>query len=135
MITLRDKSTVMKYFFLSVILIAFVQCKQKPPPFGVEFVSVDQAREIIHNQKDLKILDVRTEEEAAEGMLDDAVVIDIRKDDFEQQLLNLNKSDTYLVYCRSGRRSTAAVEKMAELGFDRVYMMEGGYLDWVDSED
>ena len=125
----------MKYFFLSVILIAFIQCKQQAPPFGVEFVSVDQAREIIHNQKDLKILDVRTEEEAAEGMLDDAVVIDIRKDDFEQQLLNLNKSDTYLVYCRSGRRSTTAVEKMAELGFDRVYMMEGGYLDWVDSED
>ncbi len=122
----------MRALFLIMISLAFIQCKKQVPPFGVEYVSVEKASELIEQNKKMKVIDVRTEEEATEGKLEGAIVIDVRKDDFQDQIDKLKKDDVYLVYCRSGSRSATAVEIMAEKGFDRLYMMEGGYLEWAD---
>ncbi|MFY7930498.1 MAG: rhodanese-like domain-containing protein [Oligoflexus sp.] len=40
------------------------------------------------------------------------------------------KAPTYL-FCRSGRRSASACEKLADLGFDNLYNVEGGILAWT----
>ncbi len=51
--------------------------------------------------------------------------------DFEKQALaQLAKDKPVLVYCRSGRRSTAAAEVLAKLGFDVIRNLEGGIIAW-----
>ena len=42
----------------------------------------------------------------------------------------MDKSKTYLIYCRSGNRSGQALDIMEELNFREVYNMMGGILEW-----
>lgn len=76
------------------------------------------------------ILDVRTPDEFNSGHIKDALNIDVNATSFEQEVDKLDKSKTYLVYCRSGRRSVDASEKMLKLGFRYVYNMTGGIIEW-----
>lgn len=64
------------------------------------------------------VIDVRTPEEFASGHVADAVNIDVSSGDFEEKVGELDPEAEYVVYCRSGNRSTQAMEKMADLGFD-----------------
>ena len=67
-----------------------------------------------------RVIDVRTAEEFAEGHVKGARNLDIQNGDFEKALANLDKEASYSVYCRSGNRSAAAVEKMRNEGFTNV---------------
>lgn len=76
------------------------------------------------------ILDVRRPAEFSEGHLAGAINLDwLDEENFMKGLESLDKSRTYYIYCRSGRRSAAAAEKMKEAGF-RVIDMKGGILEW-----
>jgi len=91
-------------------------------------ISVAEAKEIIaRNKKNAHfvILDVRTAEEFAEGHLPGAVNIDIHAEDFPEKIETLDRIKTYLVHCKSGGRSRAAVELMLEMGFTNVYNVRG----------
>lgn len=77
------------------------------------------------------ILDVRTANEVAEGMIPDAMHMDIYKGQaFIDELENLDKSKNYYVYCRSGNRSGQACGIMNQLGFENAYNLMGGMLEW-----
>lgn len=76
------------------------------------------------------IIDVRTPEEYAEGHIQGALNINVRSEDFVTEIENLSKSDTLLVYCRSGRRSLYAAQVMVSFGFQKIYDLEGGFLNW-----
>lgn len=76
------------------------------------------------------VLDVRTPGETAQGMIDGAIEIDYQALDFEKKISALDKDKTYLVYCRSGKRSVGASNIMAEQGFDDIYNLLGGYNAW-----
>jgi rhodanese-related sulfurtransferase len=78
------------------------------------------------------ILDIRTPEEIAQGHLEGALFADFLAEGFEEKLLTLNKKKTYYVYCRSAKRTIPATEKMMELGFRKVYMLEGGINNWIE---
>jgi len=56
--------------------------------------------------------------------------IDVKSESFADEVGKLDKSKTYLVYCRSGKRSAAAVEIMEAEGFTDIYVMPGGILGW-----
>jgi rhodanese-related sulfurtransferase len=76
------------------------------------------------------ILDVRTPQEYAAGHLEDAVLLDWRDNvKFMQEVENYDKSKTYYIYCRSGRRSNSAAKYMKSKGF-KVYDMQGGINNW-----
>lgn len=78
------------------------------------------------------ILDVRQPEEFAEGHLAQAINLDwLNQTVFINGLAKLNKQKTYYVYCRSGRRSQAAADKLKAEGF-QVVDLKGGYLHWVE---
>ena len=66
------------------------------------------------------VIDVRTAPEYSEGHVQGARNLDIQNGDFEKALESLDKEATYNVYCRSGRRSAAAVELMRNAGFTNV---------------
>jgi len=79
---------------------------------------------------DFVILDIRTPEEYANEHIATSVLLDFYADDFENELDKLDKSKTYLVYCRSGNRSSKSMSIMEGLGFMEVYDMGGGINQW-----
>jgi len=70
---------------------------------------------------DAILIDVRTPEEIAEGHLAGALFLDATDPTFVSLAQELDRDSIYVVYCRSGNRSAAAIEVMRELGFTRLY--------------
>lgn len=78
------------------------------------------------------LLDVRTPTEYADGHLEGAHQLDfLNTEVFDAGIKRLDKSHTYYVYCRSGKRSHKACTKMKAQGLN-VYDLEGGYLNWTN---
>ena len=96
---------------------------------SVTNLSVTQFAEEI-KQPSIQILDVRTPAEFAEGHLANSLNIDFESGNFAEEIKKLDKSKSYAVYCRSGRRSAMAAEEMSHLGFKFVSNMVGGILEW-----
>ena len=99
----------------------------------IEDISTQEAFTLIQNNQnnpDFIILDVRTSEEVADGYIENAINIDFYSKTFRDELDNLDKNKTYLIYCRSGNRSGKARDIMAELNFKEVYNMLGGFVQW-----
>ena len=82
-------------------------------------------------QPEVVVLDVRTSEEYLEGHLAEALLIDVKGDDFlDKARKALPKDKTIAIYCRSGRRSAHAAELLAAEGF-KVANLKGGILAWL----
>lgn len=77
------------------------------------------------------IFDVRTVDEYMEGHIENAKSLDVLDDQFEKTISNIDKSQKYLIYCKSGGRSQKALDKMKDAGFVHVLELEGGYLNWI----
>ena len=94
-----------------------------------EQITAEQAKTIMDTEKDYVIIDARTEEEFAEGHIENAILIPEYeiKDRAEKQLPD--KEQLILVYCRSGRRSKIASEELVKLGYTNVKEF-GGIIDW-----
>lgn len=76
------------------------------------------------------ILDVRTPGEYKEEHLAGSQQLDfLNSEAFDAGIKLLDKSHTYYVYCRSGKRSHNACIKMQKQGL-KVFDMEGGILNW-----
>jgi rhodanese-related sulfurtransferase len=85
----------------------------------------------LNQDKNAVILDVRTPDECAEGIIPNAIMIDIYKGQgFIYEIENLDKSKNYYVYCKAGGRSAQACSIMKQLGFDNTYNLEGGFMQW-----
>jgi rhodanese-related sulfurtransferase len=78
----------------------------------------------------IKVIDVRSLGEYSSGHLQGALNIDVESGGFDAGIANLDKTATYAVYCRSGRRSTLAAERMAEAGFTNIINFnQGGFAE------
>jgi len=137
------KHQVMDKFILTALLfIVTIACQSKsqsnidqtvdstPPQTPITDISAAQARDLIKQDEELIILDVRTQEEYDEGAIEGAILIDFYSDKFSQQLSDLEREASYVVYCKKGGRSTKASKQLADLGFKRIYNMVGGYTAW-----
>src|SRR5690625_1853042 len=75
------------------------------------------------------IIDVRTKEEHEEGHLDETdAQYDFRNGDIHERMADLDKNETYYLYCRPGGRSEQVARMMRDYGFEKVYNI-GGYSD------
>jgi rhodanese-related sulfurtransferase len=81
---------------------------------------------------DAILIDVRKPEELAEGFIDGAINIDYTDSSFSNKIRDLDKSKTYFVYCKSGKRTAGAVDQMERSGFENIFILEGGYMSWVE---
>ncbi len=107
---------------------------QETPTQIIEDITPQEASTLIQNNQnnpDFIIIDVRTPQEFAEGYVEDAIIIDFYAETFRNDLDNLDKNKTYLIYCRSGNRSGQALDIMAELSFNEVYNILGGIIAWT----
>lgn len=96
-------------------------------------VSAGEAHVLIQENRDnpnFVILDVRTPEEYDEGHIEGAVNLNFYDDDYREQLENLDRDDTYLLFCRSGNRSGQTLDIMEEIEFMTIYHMTGGMIEW-----
>lgn len=99
----------------------------------IENITPKEAYTLILKNKDnpdFVILDVRTPREFANGHIENALNLDYYSETFKDDLNSLEKNKTYLIYCRSGRRSGKALDMMKELNFSRAYNMLGGITQW-----
>ena len=86
------------------------------------------------NDPNAVVLDVRTADEFKEGHLGGALNIDQAQSDFIQKVKETLTTDrTIAVYCRSGRRSANAAEKLAAEGYKAVNL-KGGILAWKEEQ-
>ena len=94
-----------------------------------EQITAEQAKTIMDTEQDYIIIDARTDEEFAEGHIENAILIPEYeiKDRAEKELPY--KEQLILVYCRSGRRSKIASEELVKLGYTNVKEF-GGIIDW-----
>lgn len=94
---------------------------------NVKGINGKEARELIKNEKDLTIIDIRTAMEVASGKIPGSKHIDIYSSDFQKKIDKLNRDGKYLVYCAAGGRSRSAVNLMEQMGFKDIYELKGGY--------
>ncbi len=102
----------------------------------IENITPEETYILIQEKKgnsNLVILDVRTPEEFLGEHIENAINLDYYSDTFRNDLDKLDKDKTYLIYCRSGRRSEDALNVMKELDFREVYNVLGGITRWKSS--
>jgi phage shock protein E len=128
-------ATTLKALGLLIALSMLVTaCSSGSDTATIELVSPERAADVIgEDPAGLVVLDIRTPEEFAEVRIADAINVDFYAPDFADQLDVLDKSDPYVMYCRTGNRSSEAIETMKELGFEEVYEIDGGIVNWYDS--
>lgn len=97
-----------------------------------ENVDVNGFAELIADTN-VVVLDVRTASEYAEGHIQGAVLIDQGQDDFiEKAKAALPIDKKIAVYCRSGRRSSNAAGRLADIGYKCVNL-KGGIIAWKEA--
>ncbi len=96
-------------------------------------VSAKEAADLIDKHSgdnEFAILDIRTPGEFQSGHLAKSIPIDFYSQTFADQLNRLDKTKTYLVYCRTGNRSTKSLELFKKLKYQKVYHMTFGISAW-----
>lgn len=96
-------------------------------------ITAAQADTLIRNHQagvDLIILDVRTAADYITERIDKARNIDYWVAGFNDSLAKLDRNKIYFVYCSSGGRSNATMNKMRDLNFKTVYNLKDGFPAW-----
>jgi len=97
----------------------------------MKHINQQEWQELINNDSDAVILDVRTAEEQAMGIIPEAICIDIyNTEEFIDELEKLDKTKNYYVYCKAGGRSANACQIMDQMGFAQTYNLLGGVSLW-----
>jgi phage shock protein E len=78
--------------------------------------------------KEHVLVDVRTPEEYNQGMIEDAININV--EELASRVDELPKDEPIVLYCRSGNRSAQAAQILEDAGFTEVYDL-GGIIDWT----
>jgi len=131
----------MNKLFLFLLLLPFTACTegviedkktdtvtiQEPLVKAVDVDGFEKAMQ----QKNVLILDVRTDGEVAQGVIPGAVQMDfMNRAEFENGVASLDKNKQILVYCKVGGRSAKAAEYLKGKGFLSVYDLRGGFDAW-----
>jgi rhodanese-related sulfurtransferase len=123
----------MRFLALLVILAAaFVGTAWAEDPPNIEPQALAARLESADPQ--LLVLDVRSTAEFDEGHIPGA--INIPYDSIGERIAELGPAGErdVVVYCRSGRRATIALETLKGAGFSRLFHLEGDYLRWSEED-
>ena len=92
-------------------------------------ITMDEAVTMMAQESGYVILDVRRPDEFAAGHIPNAINIANESIGTDEILELPDKDQLIMVYCRSGRRSKEASEKLVKLGYTNIVEF-GGILDW-----
>lgn len=122
-----------KIAILCISVIMFLSgCTASPSSTDASYTQITQeeAKVMMDKNDGHIIVDVRRQDEYDTGHIPDAVLIPNESiaDKQPEELPDLDQ--IILVYCRSGRRSKEAAQKLADMGYTNVYEF-GGIIDWT----
>ena len=116
-----------KYLVLLFGVMFFFGCKAQN---SVKVLTAEEFAAAVKEDKKAVVLDVRRPDEFAAGHIEGAVLLNFLDTvAFNAGVEKLDKSKTYYIYCRSGRRSNNAAVIMQKKGFT-VFDLGGGFLSW-----
>jgi phage shock protein E len=121
------KRSLLSALLLSVILPVNAQQGGAATTLPVEQFKAELAR-----TKGL-LLDVRTPEECAEGIIEGAVILDYSAPGFMEGLGKLDRERPVFIYCAAGGRSRQTMTRMQRMGFREVRDLEGGMGAWREA--
>lgn len=123
-----------QFLYITILLLtSFFNSSCGQTEKGFDNKNPTQFQELIKTGKDVVLLDVRTPEEFSDGAIANSINMDFYEPDFGDKLAKLEKDKTYLVYCRSGARSSNAASMLHEKGFKNVVNLEGGISAWKEA--
>lgn len=91
-----------------------------------------EAESLIHASSDLVVLDVRTQEEFAEGHIAGARNVNFNSPTFGEQMKAF-AGKKVLLHCASGGRSTRALAALSGVSFEKIYHLNQGFNAWVEA--
>lgn len=125
------KFNLLRPFSLLLLAVALWSCQgQAQKPGFINQTIEPAAFEQKLSEPNIQLVDVRSEQEFADGGLPNAQNINYNGPDFESRIAKLDKNKPVLVYCLSGGRSGNAANKLQQMGFREVYNMQGGMVRW-----
>ncbi len=93
-------------------------------------ISQEEAKRMMEQEDGHVVVDVRRQDEYDEGHIPGAVLVPNEGIDADPPAELPDFEQIILVYCRSGRRSKEAAQKLADMGYVNVYEF-GGIIDWT----
>ena len=93
-------------------------------------ISQEEARNMMDRDDGHIIVDVRRRDEYDAGHIPGAILVPNESIGTLQPEQLPDKDQVLLIYCRSGRRSREAAQKLADMGYTNVYEF-GGIIDWT----
>lgn len=116
---------------IAVVAVFFLAFRGVNQNSCFENINVDAfASKMKMENSDVVIIDVRTPSEVKQGSIKGAININVADRAFHDKINQLDKDKTYLVYCRSGARSSRACTVMCNNGFQQIFNLQGGYMAW-----
>ncbi len=97
---------------------------------GLE-IDAPGARELLESDESALLVDVRGEDEWANGYIPGAVLVPLRDLADRIEEVAPDRSQSVVLYCAVGARSLRAAEAMRELGYERPVSLAGGIVDWM----
>lgn len=119
----------MRTFLIAIMLFGaslFTQAQQDDP---IHILEVITFKDSIAQPK-VQLIDVRTPEEFEAGHIENALNIDFFSEQFNADFEKLDKEKPIYIYCKSGNRSGQAAKKLAVMGFEMIYDLKGGFLNY-----
>ena len=96
-------------------------------------ISPNELAEKMQNDSKPRLLDVREPHELNISQIPGAELIPLGQ--LPAQLSELDTTDDFVVFCRTGARSGRAVQLMRSAGFRKVKNLKGGINAWVRQVD
>ena len=121
------------FIIAAIIMMAFASCDSKKK---IKSIKSNEFRTEIMTPE-IQLVDVRVPEAFNEGHIPGAKNLDFTSEHFDDMMKQLDKKNPVAVYCRGGRQSMEAAEKLQDAGFEVIHL-DGGILTWdgeVESEN
>ena len=97
---------------------------------NVKNISAEEAHQLIENNKDVIIIDVRSRQEYKSGHIPGSKSIPVNEVASRVNELEKYKDNSVIVHCASGSRSTSAVRVLLKNNFSNIYHMNHGLTGW-----
>ena len=122
-----------KTLVLFVVLFGIISCTNEKK---ADVQNISQEEFVKLNSEEIQLLDVRTPNETAKGIIKGATIVNFYDDDFTRKVISkFDKEKPLYIYCAAGGRSNKASSQLILKGFNKVYNLEGGYNEWIRKEN
>lgn len=128
------------FLFFAILTLVIVSCNNaqktndKAMTQTIEVVAPKAMYEILLNDPSAQLVDVRTKDEFAVSHLKDAQNICVTDNDFKQKVAYLDRSKPVYVYCKKGGRSAQASKILKQMGFTKIFDLQGGITNWEQQQ-